>query len=67
MGIANPYYGGNFDKDDWNRCEECGDIITSKRHYLHGKLVCKKCNENDELITLNEWKNGINGFIEDIK
>jgi hypothetical protein len=29
--------------------------------------VCKKCNENDELITLNEWKNGINGFIEDIK
>jgi hypothetical protein len=53
MGIANPYYGGNFDTNDgFERCAECNNIITSETFCLGGKHICRKCNEKskDELI-----------------
>jgi hypothetical protein len=48
MGIANPYYGGNFDRDDWDRCEECGNIFTGPKNYLYGKFVCERCYEKSQ-------------------
>jgi hypothetical protein len=49
MGIANPYYGGNFDPDTWPRCKECGDIlISSEPHYLNGQAVCERCYEKSK-------------------
>jgi len=56
MGIANPYYGGNFDKDDWERCELCGNIIVAEKHYRDGKTICNNCNkiniENKEILSV---------------
>ena len=46
MGIANPYYGGNFDVDDWDRCSICGNIITSGKYYADNNInnmLCSNC------------------------
>jgi hypothetical protein len=48
MGIANPYWGGNFDNDDWPRCAECGNIICSVSPSHKGdKKLCDKCEEHE--------------------
>ena len=61
MGIANPYYGGNFDKDDWERCELCGNIIVAEKHNKDGKIVCNNCNkdvnENQETLYVKNNEN----------
>jgi hypothetical protein len=52
MGIANPYWGGNFDPDTWERCGECSDILSSEKYYLNGKFVCEKCYEKSQRMYL---------------